>query len=153
MQSLSRWALALVVSTPAAGLQAAEPGAARPDAAPSAEAAPRGDRPEPDCPPEALEEERAFDAALARYQRLAEFTQKLVEDRERRAFEEASERYARFAELTERLARQAEEQAEREFEAELELYLRKRELTQRLSAHARAAPKKPLPAAPQAPSP
>jgi hypothetical protein len=79
------------------------------------------------------DDERAFEADTARYERLAEFTRKLVREREQRAFEEAAERYSRLSALTRKLSEKAAADTEREFDAEVELYLRKRELTRELS--------------------
>lgn len=83
--------------------------------------------------PSSAADERAFEADAARYERLLEFTQKLVREREQRAFEEATERYDRLAKLTQRLTAAAAADAEREFDAEVALYVRKRELTRELS--------------------
>lgn len=83
------------------------------------------------------DEDRAFEADMERYARLAAFTRKLGE----RAFEEAAERFARYSEITRRLAEEARVREEEHFEADVDLYLKKRELTRTLAARAASEPK------------
>ena len=90
------------------------------------------------------EEERAFEVAMLRNERLAAFTKELVE----RAFDEATERFLRYSELTHRLAEQASAREQADFDSSVDLYLRKRELTQRLTAQTSADGSPPPIAAP-----
>jgi hypothetical protein len=84
--------------------------------------------------PNSAADERAFEADAERYERLREFTLKLVREREQRAFEEATEHYSRLSKLTRALAEAAAAAQERAFDSEVELYLKKRALTRELSA-------------------
>jgi hypothetical protein len=126
MRRVAAWVLAGTVASLSAVSAAAEP---KSPATPSA------------TPPGA-DDERVFEAEAERYERLREFTLKLVREREQRAFEEAAEHYARLSKLTRSLAEAASVAQERAFDAEVELYLKKRALTRELSAP------KPLPSPP-----
>jgi 4-alpha-glucanotransferase len=77
---------------------------------------------------------REFEATVARYIQLIEFTQRIEAEREQRAFEEALDHYARFEALTERLAAQHEQETEREFEDRVALHVRKQVFTDELLA-------------------
>jgi|SoiMethySBSTD1v2_1073268.scaffolds.fasta_scaffold03510_9 hypothetical protein len=77
---------------------------------------------------------REFEAAVSRYIRLIEFTQRIEAEREQRAFDEALDHYVKFDAMTASLAAEEAEETMREFEERVALHVRKQAFTDELMA-------------------